>query len=788
MSKGAKTAWGIDIGNGTLKALQLRIEDGEIEVLDFAVIAHKHILTQSGIDPAGRRKLIDYALEKFLDAHEVVGSDVVVSVPGQHSFARFVSLPPVEKKRIPEMVKYEAVQQIPFDIEEVEWDWQAFEGGDEKNPETEVGIFAIKTDLVNNALAPVFDAGVRVNTVQMAPMAIYNFLSHHFQKLSEAPGTKAVIALDIGAENSDLIISDGQKVWQRNIPIGGNQLTEAVMKAFKLSFSKAEALKRTASSSKYARQIFQATRTVFSDLAAEVQRSIGFYSSSNRNIKFTQVLALGNAMKMPGLVKFLQQSLSIPVKHLDSFDNLTLDTDISVAQFSENIPSLAVAYGLALQGLEASRIDGNLLPIGVAREAAWRKKRIWFAAASAVFLVSGLLSIIQASSISSDIASTKSGRSTIENNVRKVTTQTASNAKVTGTISKAKGVVVKYQSPYQYKFKSHSRRMLPLVLRAIKESIPLGRSEVKDAYRAGDKKALMLVPREAREQVFISNIMVYYNKNLHQPWDDMESNAASISGPSNRIIRSGGSGEGNSRGGGGDFFDFGGGFGGFGGGGRGFGGGGFGGGGFGGGPATHGRATKQVVEADELPSDREHEAGFVVVIEGSTPHKDNIDFLYPSDVNLKDKADWGFFHYLRYLGHKSTETESLPFETLVEKGDFSFYFDITEHGHIGSGTLQLDTQPYGLGILQSEPEVESMLREKRTLSSDIDRNRTKQVVDIYVDPMTYEVISSVYEEDEDGFVVEDVNGQGKVETHDYWFRIKFKLKLKEQESQETTKK
>jgi len=782
MAKGAKTAWGIDIGNGTLKALQLRVEDDEVEVLDFSVIAHKQILTQPGIDLVGQRKLIDDALEKFLEAHEVEGSDVVVSVPGQHSFARFVSLPPVEKKRIPEMVKFEAVQQIPFDIEEVEWDWQVFEGSDENNPETEVGIFAIKTDLVNDALSPVFDAGVRVNTVQMAPMAIYNFLSHHFQQLSETPGTKAVIALDIGAENSDLIISDGQKVWQRNIPIGGNQLTEAVMKAFKLSFSKAEALKRTASSSKYARQIFQATRTVFSDLAAEVQRSIGFYSSSNRNIKFTQVLALGNAMKMPGLVKFLQQSLSIPVKHLDSFDRLSLDADISVAQFSENIPSLAVAYGLALQGLDVSRIEGNLLPIRVAREAAWRKKRIWFAAASAVFLVSGLLSIIQASSIGSDIASTKSGRSSIESNVRKVMMQTAGNKKVEASIKKAQEFVKRYESPYRYQFKSHSRNMVPLVLRAIRESMPLGQPEVKEAYRNGDKKALMLVPRETREQVFISNIMVYYNENLHQPWDDMESNAASASGPSHRTTRSTDSPSG---GGGGGFDEFaGGGFGGFDGGFGGFGGGGF------GGPATDGRrATSKSVEkvADEvLPQDRDAEAGFVVVIEGSTPHKDNIDFLYPSDVSVKDKSDWGFFHYLRYMGHKETDTASLPFETLVEKGDFSFYFDITEHGHIGSGNLRLDTQPYGLGMLRPEPEVEPMLLVERTIPTDTKANRTKQVVDIFVDPMTYEVISSVYLEDEDGFVIEDVKGQGQVETHDYWFRIKFKLKLKEQEAPETT--
>ena len=59
--------------------------------------------------------------------------EVIISVPSQNSFARFVKLPPVEKKRIPEIVKFEASQQIPFDINDVQWDWQMLDdsGGQE---------------------------------------------------------------------------------------------------------------------------------------------------------------------------------------------------------------------------------------------------------------------------------------------------------------------------------------------------------------------------------------------------------------------------------------------------------------------------------------------------------------------------------------------------------------------------------------------------------------------------------------------------------------------------------
>ena len=74
-------------------------------------------------------------------------------------------------------------------------------------------------------------------------------------------------------------------MWTRTIQIGGNNFTEALVRAFKLSFPKAEQHKRTAASSKYARQIFQAMRPVFADLVQEIQRCIGFYTSLHRETR-----------------------------------------------------------------------------------------------------------------------------------------------------------------------------------------------------------------------------------------------------------------------------------------------------------------------------------------------------------------------------------------------------------------------------------------------------------------------------------------------------------------------
>src|SRR3989339_155464 len=316
--------WAIDIGNNSLKALRLTDAKGTVEVIGFENIAHGKILGGKGVTAQESEELIAISLHEFLEKNNVRGDDIVISVPSQNSFARFVNLPPVDKNRIPEIVKFEAAQQIPFDINEVQWDWQLMsaEGAAEKK----VGIFAIKNEVVNSELAHFAGENVAVSCVQMAPMALYNYILYDRPDLFKSE-REAIAVLNMGAEATDLVVCTPNSVWQRCIPMGGNSFTRAVSEAFKLNFQKAEKLKRTAPMSKYARQILQAMKPVFSDLSSEIQRSLGFYTSSNPNVKIGKVIALGGGTKMRGLVKYLQQTLQLPFDRPDSFSRLAVNTD-----------------------------------------------------------------------------------------------------------------------------------------------------------------------------------------------------------------------------------------------------------------------------------------------------------------------------------------------------------------------------------------------------------------------------------------------------------------------------
>jgi len=388
--------WGIDIGNAGIKAIRCRpSEDAEqVEAIAFDYIEYPKILTQPGADPI---ELVSEALKQFQSRNNVRGDRVAIAVPGQNGLARFIKLPPVETKQIPQIVLYEARQQIPFDLSDVIWDYQSLGGGGEEIEgfalETVVGLFAMKREQVFRAIEPYQASGIEVEFVQLTPLALYNYIAfdRFQQRLREDYNPddppESLIVLSMGTDASDLVITDGHRVWQRSIPLGGNHFTRALTKEMKLTFAKAEHLKRNAAAAEDPKAVFQAMRSVFNDLVTEIQRSIGYFTSINRSAKIGGMVALGNAMKLPGLRRYLAQNLELEVERIDSFTCLSGVEVASVPAFKENIGAFGVAYGLAVQALGKSALRTNLLPPELLQQRMIRNKKPWAVAAAAVLLL-----------------------------------------------------------------------------------------------------------------------------------------------------------------------------------------------------------------------------------------------------------------------------------------------------------------------------------------------------------------------------------------------------------------
>src|SRR3954470_16774430 len=302
--------WGIDLGQCGLKAIRLENIDGTLTATAFDYVEHPKILSQPDADPD---QLTREALDKFLSRNVLKGDIVAISVPGQSGLARFVKLPPVEEKKIGDIVKFEAKQQIPFNLDEVVWDFQKIGSSqvtDGFAMETEIGLFAMKRDMVSRYLQHFKDVGVDVHLVQMAPLALCNYVAYDLLNKGAPTGEpdsgdkQCVVALDIGTDASNLVITDGERIiWQRPIPLGGNHFTRALTKDLKLTFAKAEHLKRNATrpvdKTVDLKKILSSLKPVLNDFSSEVQRSLGFFTNTHRDAEIQYMVGLGNAFRLP---------------------------------------------------------------------------------------------------------------------------------------------------------------------------------------------------------------------------------------------------------------------------------------------------------------------------------------------------------------------------------------------------------------------------------------------------------------------------------------------------------
>lgn len=390
--------WGIDIGQCALKALRLEQINGVVTATAFDYVEHSKILSQPDANPD---ELTREALEKFLSRNPTKGDQVAMSVPGQSGLARFVKLPPIEEKKISDIVKFEAKQQIPFPLEEVVWDFQKISDGivtDGFAMDTEIGLFAMKRDMISRFIGHFQSVKLEVHHVQMAPLALTNYVTYDLLRRggidgevapAQAVGKKrCVVALDIGTDGSNLIITDGGRIiWQRPIPVGGNHFTRALTKELKLTFAKAEHLKRNAAKSPELANILKALRPVLQEFVSEVQRSLGYFTNTHRDAQIEYMVGLGSAFKLPGLQKFLADKLALEVRKPDKFVRCSGQVVADAPVFKEHLLSFAVAYGLALQGLTVARLTTNLLPPEITFEREVRAKKPYAVAAAASLLL-----------------------------------------------------------------------------------------------------------------------------------------------------------------------------------------------------------------------------------------------------------------------------------------------------------------------------------------------------------------------------------------------------------------
>ena len=271
-----QTIWSVDLGKSALKAVKLRRDRNNIEILAVDKVDYP-LSVGGGVDSGTHAK---EALSVFRARNEV-REPLVVAHPGQGAFARFIKVPAFDVKKIKDMVRYEASQQIPFPLDEVIWDYHLIEREYMAGEERDLGLFAVRREAIDDFLLDFTQEGLAVEMLTIEYLGALNLVLYDIRP--EEP----TVVLDIGASHTDLIFIDGQRFWIRRLLHSGNDMTKAIMARFRLDFREAEKLKiETAKVPKQAAKIFQTVvQPKLQELVQEVHRSIGYYRSQAGEIK-----------------------------------------------------------------------------------------------------------------------------------------------------------------------------------------------------------------------------------------------------------------------------------------------------------------------------------------------------------------------------------------------------------------------------------------------------------------------------------------------------------------------
>ncbi len=316
-------------------------------------------------------------LRTLLKEAKAGSKKAIVGVPGQSVFMRPRALPPVPAHKVNQIVRYEILQQIPFSIDQIAYDYQVLKQNDAGG--YEVLMAAIKVDVVEKCLKPVLDLKRRIGTVDVCPLAAYNWLKHTGEFGGEG---ECVALIDLGASTTDIVIErEEQFRFPRSINAGGNDITQAMAAKFDLPFAEAERLKRergfaptgdAARDGKGGEVIGQA----LTRLVGEINRSFAYFRSQPGGGPVSRVVLTGGGACLRNIVPYMQRELGVEVRIAQPLTGLVIAPEAQ--DVNENPEQAAVVLGMALRSCEDVPVAIDLIPPRVLERARRREQVLWW--------------------------------------------------------------------------------------------------------------------------------------------------------------------------------------------------------------------------------------------------------------------------------------------------------------------------------------------------------------------------------------------------------------------------
>ncbi len=348
---GKKNLVGLDIGSNSIKAVELQKKGNTYHLVN---LGFENLLADTVVDgQIMELNNVSNVITSIFTEHQIKTSRVAAGVSGHSVIVKNIVLPLMTGDELRESFSWHAEEHIPFDISEVDLDYQVTGSSAET---LNVLMAACKSDKIANVKQAIQLAGKQPVVIDVDTFALQNCYELNYQ-----PKVGEVVALlNIGASTMNINILNGTRsVFARDASVGGSQYTSLLQKELGLTFEQAEAVKRgyPLPEGIAARPIQPIIETVSDILALEIRKTMDFYRATAEESEesIQKILIAGGSSKLPGLPEYLAQRFEIPVELFDPFRQIQVDDrKFDPDYMKEIVPVMAIAVGLALRGVEAA--------------------------------------------------------------------------------------------------------------------------------------------------------------------------------------------------------------------------------------------------------------------------------------------------------------------------------------------------------------------------------------------------------------------------------------------------
>jgi type IV pilus assembly protein PilM len=339
---------GLDIGSRTIKAAEIVDSNKGRTLKRFGMTDIKPGLIEDGA--INEPEEVAEAVTELFKSFGVREKNVAISIGGYSVIVKKINVQTMAEDQLQETIHFEAEQYIPFDISDVNLDFQIL-GPNENNPnQMNVFLVAAKKEMVNDYINLVNLAGLNPCIIDVEAFALQNIFEINYDLKDD----DNIALIDIGASKTSLnILKGNNSVFMRDVSLGCGQINQKIISLANCSFDDSESIKLGEQTDQLPEEdLKQIITTVVSDWCTEIRRALDFFYSTYPDDQIKKIVLSGGGGNIGDFRQLLATEASAEVETINPLSSFIIDSSLDPGYIQQISPQAAICMGLAVRKID----------------------------------------------------------------------------------------------------------------------------------------------------------------------------------------------------------------------------------------------------------------------------------------------------------------------------------------------------------------------------------------------------------------------------------------------------